>query len=375
MKIICSGHMVRYPLAGQSWHHLQYLVGLKRLGHEVIFFEHFGWPDACYDPVTNTLSPDPTYGIAYVNELLRPHGLENSWCYLSEDGSSHGLSREALHQACREADLYLNISNINWIPELEDCRCRVLIDTDPVFTQIGAHGMGGPFTRYHRLFTYGENVHRPGCEMPTAHMSWLPTRQPVVPDCWPVSPGQAEAPFTTIMNSMSFAPRRYQGRFYGQKDIEFEPFLSLPLQVEQPMEIALNAPKEVRKRAVEQGWRLADPRKVTQTPTVYQSYLSSSHAEFSVAKHGYVSTSCGWFSDRSTGYLATGRPVVVQDTGFSRVLPTGLGLLSFSTHTEALQCIEKLQNNYDDHCRAARQLVEEYFDAPKVLTDLLEQCF
>src|ERR1043166_5579141 len=107
MKIICSGHIVRYPLAGQSWHHLQYLVGLKRLGHEVIFFENFGWPDACYDPLTNTLGPDPSYGIAYLDELLRPHGLQHSWCYLSENGTSHGLCREALHQACRESDLYL----------------------------------------------------------------------------------------------------------------------------------------------------------------------------------------------------------------------------------------------------------------------------
>jgi hypothetical protein len=210
--------------------------------------------------------------------------------------------------------------------------------------------------------------------MPAADCRWLPTRQPVVPDCWPVSPGRAQAPFTTIMNSNSFASRRHHGRLYGQKDIEFEPFLSLPLQVDQPMEIALNAPPKVRQRALEQGWRLADPRKVTQTPSRYQEYLSSSHAEFSVAKHAYVSTSCGWFSDRSTGYLALGRPVVVQDTGFSRVLPTGLGLLAFSTPREALQCIGELEKRYDDHCRAARQIVEEYFDASKVLKELLEYC-
>src|SRR5262245_6775550 len=137
LKILVSGHLVRYPLGGHSWHHLQYLVGLQRLGHQVWFFEHYGWPDSCYDPVRNDMTSDPAYGLAYLAALLRPHELADRWCYLAEDGRAHGITREQLAQLCRECDLYLNLSNINWIPELEACRRRVLVDTDPVFTQIG----------------------------------------------------------------------------------------------------------------------------------------------------------------------------------------------------------------------------------------------
>ncbi len=188
LKIICSGHLVRYPLGGMSWHHLQYLVGLRQLGHDVIFFEHYGWRDSCYNPARNVMSGDPSYGVDYLLRLLRPFGLQRSWCYLAEDGTAYGMPRERLAQLCRESDVYLNISNINWIPELEACRRRVLIDTDPAFTQIGAHGLGGPYERYQALFTYGENVHRTGCEMPTSGARWLPTRQPVVLDLWLAEP-------------------------------------------------------------------------------------------------------------------------------------------------------------------------------------------
>jgi len=155
LRILCSGYLVRYPLGGLSWHHLQYLVGFHRLGYKVTFFEHYGWPDSCYDPARNMMTADPSYGIAYLKELLRRYGLDNDWCYLAEDGSAYGLPRGRLAQLCRESDIYFNLSNINWIPELEDCRRRVLVDTDPVFTQIGAHGLGGPYSRYDLLFTYG----------------------------------------------------------------------------------------------------------------------------------------------------------------------------------------------------------------------------
>src|SRR5262249_33790843 len=156
----------------------------------------------------------------------------------------------------------------------------------------------------------GENVHRPGCEMPAGGVQWLPTRQPVVPDLWPVTSGEVNAPLTTVMNWSAYGECEYQGRVYGQKDREFAPFFALPHETGESMEIAINAPAEVRERLALGGWRLADPREVTHTPAVYQDYLQGSRGEFSVAKHAYVSTRCGWFSDRSTGYLAAGRPVV-----------------------------------------------------------------
>src|ERR687897_2967380 len=127
LNIICSGYLIRYPLGGLSWHHLQYLVGFQRLGHNVTFFEHYSWPDSCYDPARNVMTSDPSYGISYLRKVLDTYGLVNDWCYLAEDGSEHGMPRERLAQRCREADVYFNLSNINWIPELEDCRRPVVV--------------------------------------------------------------------------------------------------------------------------------------------------------------------------------------------------------------------------------------------------------
>lgn len=373
MNVLCSVHLVRHPVGGLTWHHLQYLVGLRRMGHAVTFFEHWGWPSSCYDPVQGLMTPDPTYGLAYLRRVLQAYDLDDGWCYLAEDGTAHGMSREQLADACRDCDVYLNLSGVNWIPELEACRRRVLVDTDPVFTQIGTHGVGGPFSRYSTLFTYGENVHRPGCEMPTGNGSWLPTRQPVVLDLWAASPGDAAAPFTSVISWNGHAAHEHEGRVYGGRPLLFEPFFAFPRSTGEPMELAVSAPAAVRQRLTDGGWRLVDPGDVSRTPWTYQQYLGASRAEFSVAKHAYVVTRSGWFSDRSTSYLALGRPVVVQDTGFSDFLPCGTGILAYRTPEDAAVAVRAVHVDYADRCAAARAIVEEFFAAPRVLTDLLQR--
>ncbi len=373
LKILCSGFLIRYPVGGFSWHHLQYLVGFQRLGHEVVYLEDFGWHNSCYDPSRHEMTADSSYGRAYLAELLAPHGLHDRWCYLDESGAAHGWPRERLAQFCRECDVYYNLSNINNIPELEQCRRRVLVDTDPVFTQIKAHGLGGAFSSYHRLFTYGENVHRNACTMPKGGARWLPTRQPVVLDLWSPVPVEPSAPFTTVMNWSAYGEHEYGGRVYGQKDREFEPYFDFPRKTGEPMELALHAPASIRERLRSGGWRIADPMQVARTPDSYQEYLRRSRGEFSVAKHGYVTTRCGWFSDRSSGYLASGRPVILQDTGFGDHLPTGRGLLAFRTPDEAAAAVREVCSNGEGHSRAARAIAEECFDSNRVLTDLLER--
>jgi hypothetical protein len=373
LKILCSGYLVRYPLGGHSWHQLQSLVGLRRLGHDVTFLEEWGWPSSCYDPERDEMTASPSYGISYLRSLLRPHGLDDHWCYLAEDGTAHGMPREQLAQLCRECDVYFSLGNINWIPELEECKRRVLVDGDPVFTQIEGHGLG-QFSRYHTLFTSGENVHRRGCEMPTAGERWLPTRQPVVLDLWEADVGARSAAFTTVANWSAYGDSEHAGVVYGQKDHEFERFISLPRETGEPMEIALgDASAEVRQRLTRRGWRLADALEITRTPSSYQDYLRASRAEFSVTKHAFAVARCGVFSERSTSYLATGRPVVIQDTGFSEFLPCGAGVLPYRTRQEAKVAIRHLNADYEAHCRAARRLVEEFFDARRVLPDLLER--
>ena len=372
LKILCSGYLVRHPIGGLSWHHLQYLLGFQELGHEVVFFEHFGWPNSCYDPEINEMTSDPAFGVAYVQKMFGHYIPDIRWVYLSEHGGEFGISRDELGDVCSDCDVYFNLSNVNWIPELNKCRRRVLVDTDPVFTQVGKQGIDFNFSEYDVLFTYGERVHQLGCSMPTAGKSWLPTRQPVAIDQWPVTPGDATAPFSTVINWTSY--KLEEGATYGEKDREFEPYFSLPTKVHEPMEIAGNAPRVIRQRLAAGGWRLVDPLEVTKDPRTYQDFLARSRAEFCVAKHGYVSTQCGWFSDRSTAYLALSRPVVVQDTGFSKFLPCGDGLLTYRTPGEAIAAIESVSQDYDHHSRAAREVVEANFDSRKILTELLERC-
>jgi len=316
---------------------------------------------------------DPSYGSKYLDKLLKPYALEKRWCFLAADGVAHGFSRAELAQICRESDLYITLSNMNSIPETGLCRRRILIDTDPVFTQIRGHGMDESFDKYHVLYTYGENIHQEGCSVPTAGMRWLPTRQPVVLDLWRTTHGNHNGPLTTIMNWSAYGDREHHGITYGQKDRQFRAFFDLPKKVDQTMELAVDPPDQVAKQLQDGGWSIVDPKAQTITPTAFQDYIVRSKGEFSVAKHAYVVTCSGWFSDRSTGYLASGRPVILQNTGFSRFLPCGEGLLAFDDEHSAETAILGLAVNYEDHCRAARKIAEEYFDSQKVLGELLER--
>ena len=371
LRIVCATYLVRHPAGGHAWHHLQYLIGLKRLGCSVTAFEDFGWPRSCYDPVADAMTSDPRHGIAFAQPLFREHGLGGDWCYLAEDGTSFGLSRAELVERIAACDVYLDLSGVNRIPELQLARKRVLVDTDPVFTQIGAFGLRVPFESYHALFTYGENAHRPGCTMPTAGRNWLPTRQPVVTALWPSAAGDPGAALTTIVNWSSYGDAVHEGRAFGQKDREFEALFDLPGLTGEAMAVALNGPVAIRQRFSECGWSVLDPLVVAHDPRAYQRFIASSRGEFCVAKHAYVETRCGWFSDRTTGYLAMGRPAVVQDTGFSEFLPVGCGLLAFRTAAEAVACIERLRDDYPRHCRVAREIAELEFEAEMVLGDML----
>jgi hypothetical protein len=372
LKIICSGFLIRYPAGGFTWHHLQYLIGLSRLGHDVSYLEDYGWTNSCYDSDRNIMTADPTNGIAYFNRFCEAYDIRVSWCYLAEDGTAYGMSRQELKELCRRSDLYLDLSNVNWIPELAECRRRVLVDTDPVFTQIDGHGLGG-FDRYQVLFTFGENVHQRGCDMPTAGVRWLPTRQPVVLDLWPVRPGDLSKPFTTVGNWSALRARVYEGKVYGMKDREFTPFFSLPKTIGESMEMALNAPDDVKQRLAEGGWHVVDGRMVAFDPATYQKYLRNSRGEFTVAKHGYVVTRCGWFSERTACYLASGRPVIAQDTGFSQWLQSEFGVIAFKTPEQAIDGIREVNRRYELHCAEARRVAEMYFDARTVLSLLVEQ--
>ncbi len=358
LRILCSGHLVRYPVGGHSWHHFQYLLGLHRLGHDVAFVEDFGWPESCYDPSRGVMTADPSYGVAYTRRLMRRYGLDGVWCYLAEDGTAHGMSRERLARWCAECDLYLNLSNVTWIPELEQCRRRVLVDTDPGLTQLGAHGLGKPFGWYDALFTYGENIGTPRCPLPTGGLTWHPTRQPVVLDLW-AGPGPPGPAYTTV-GKWDGGGRavEFGGRRYGwSKREEWLRVLDLPALTGARFEMAMNVgsvPGDAE-RLRRHGWHVADPVVVSADPWRYRRYVRASRGEFTVAKELNVRLATGWIGDRTPCYLAAGRPVVAQDTGFGDVLPLGPGLHAFRTLGDAVEAVRAIEADY---ARASRHAAE-----------------
>jgi hypothetical protein len=372
LTILCSGYLVRYPVGGHSWHHFQYLLGLRRLGHEVVFFEDYGWPDSCYDPGRGAMTSDPAYGIAYVTRLMRRYGLDGCWCYLAEDGRAYGMPRDRLAAVCATADLYLNLSNVNWIPELDQCRHRVLVDTDPGLTQLGAHGLGKPLAWYHALVTYGENIGTPRSAIPTGGLVWHPTRQPVVIDQWAgAAPGGRV--YTTVgkWNSVG-RDVTWAGQTYGwSKRAEWLRFVDLPARTGVPFELAMNVDPADAPLLAAHGWRFTDPRTVSRDPWRYQRYVQASRGEFTVAKDLNVRLRSGWLGDRSPCYLAAGRPVVMQDTGFGDVLPLGPGLHAVHTVEEAAEALAVIEADYARACAHASEVARAHFSADRVLGDLL----
>jgi len=377
LRIVVAGYVVRGPLGGLAWHHLQYAIGLHRLGHDVYFIEDSGDdPYCCYDPDRNVVDRCPDYGLAFAGSVFPRVGLADRWAFHDAHSTAwHGPAGGRAETLCRTADLVLNLSGVNPIrPWLADVGARALVDTDPGFTQV--RHLTEPdrldLARRHTSFhTFAGNVGRPDCTVPDDGLHWTATRQPVSLDQWPVTRAPADGPLTTVMQWDSYPAREHAGRSYGLKSDSFPAFLDLPSRTGAEFVLALGGPGPVRDRLAAHGWEVRDPRPPTRDPWTYQRFIQRSKAEFSVAKQGYTSTRSGWFSERSAAYLASGRPVLVQETGFSDWLEPGPGVLPFATLEEAVAGVGELTGNYHAHRRAARAVAEEYFDARKVLPRLL----
>lgn len=381
-----GGYLVRAPLGGQAWHYLQYLVGLAALGHEVLYIEdsyffaddEYEEDEWFFNPVAGTSGRDPAYGLDFTHNALVRFGLGDRWAvYQASTSQWHGPAATIAEAYCRDADLFVNISGVNPVrPWLATIPRRLFVDTDPCFTQIRL--LSNPINRRHALqhnafTTFGENIASGESHLPDDSIHWFPTRQPMVLDAWPVSPGRPDAPTTTVMAWQTYDPVKYGGRTYGVKADSFEPFVDLPLQRTETFELALSGTTAPRDRLRRNGWRLLDrgPKSLDD----YQSYLAGSRAEFGIAKAGYVVSASGWFSERSAAYLASGRPVVVQSTGFEHWLPAGLGILSFTTPDDAITALDDLEARYAQHCTASREVVSAYFDHKIVLSRMIEQVF
>jgi hypothetical protein len=368
LKILFAGIIARYPFGGVTWCSLMYLLGLRALGHEVFYVEDTG--ECVYDPVQNTRATEPTYGTTYINDALTPYGLADHWSFVNYDGSYHGQPAERVRQYAAGADLFINLSGGSWFWRDEYARIprKVFIDSDPAFTQL-AIAKAEPwyvefFTRFDRLFTFGANIGTPASPIPVGSFTWHKTWQPVTMDDWRPTAARGDR-FSTVMTWQieSFAD------VGGNKDQEFVKYIDLPSRTPQKFELAINGPQTLLRA---HGWDTVDAMRVSRTPWEYRDFINASRAEFGVAKHTYVANRSGWFSDRTECYLATGRPALVQDTGWTSHLPCGEGLLAFSTLEEAVSGIDRINSDYARHARSAHEIAREHFDARRVLPRLLD---
>lgn len=383
MRVVVTGLVATYPLGGVSWDYLAYVDGFRRLGCEVLYLEDTGaW---FYHPAAATFSDDAGPNLRYLGAALTRLGLDAvPWAVRAPDGATHGLGAAAVARFCRAADLFLNVSGACWLrDEYRGARRTAYLDTDPGFTQTklwaAEHGTASEdqlfsvdLIRAHDcFFTFAEHIGAPDCRVPACGLPWRPTRQPVVLERWPVRIDAAARRWTTVMSwKVERGAPLIDGVRYGGKDVEFRRFLDLPRVAGVALEVALAGDAPFAELAAH-GWQVVDAHERSRTLDAYQAYLMGSRGEWSVAKEVYVALRSGWFSTRSAVYLAAGRPVVVQDTGWSAHYPTGEGLFAFAGVDEAAAALATVERDYAGHCAAARAIAERELDARMVLARLL----
>lgn len=368
LTILLSGTLAGVPgQGGASWAVLQYLLGLRRLGHDVLFVETV---DGGGRPLARTPTGRYFAGLVSAFELYGTAALIDR-----ASGSALGMERAAIERFAGRADLLLNLSGVLDDPDLlEPIGVRAYVDLDPGFTQLWSEaedidlGLGS----HNRFVTIAPGIR--DSPIPTGGRAWLTTLQPIVLEHWPVDGSNPVPALSLVGNWRGYGSVEYRGTQYGQRAHSLRPLVELPRHLPVPVVAALGIhPGETDDVAALQrnGWRLIDPRAAAGTPARYRAFVGGSWAELGIAKSGYVAARCGWFSDRSVCFLASGRPVIAQDTGFAAHLPTGRGLMCFDSAADVLASVEDVRADYEGHRHAARAIAEQHFDSDRVLTRLL----
>jgi hypothetical protein len=379
------GIMGQMPFAGVAWQTLHYLEGLRRLGHEVSYVEDtWQWP---YDPERDTVTDDRSYTVDYISRMMSWCGLPDRWAYRAEPqgGRLFGFSELQLSTVFERAHAVINLHGAA-VPSEEYLRVpvRVYLETDPVWPQIkGAQGdprILDILSAHTHHFTFAENLGAPDCRVPATGFDYRPTRQPIVLDWWrpddASQTGNRDGRFTTITNwKQTGNDVVWEGETYTwSKHLEFLRFLDLPRLTAYPLELALACrDHDIIRMLTSRGWRVVDAVALSKDILPYRDYIRGSRGEFTVAKDQYVRPRSGWFSDRSATYLAAGRPVITQETGFSNVLPTGKGLFAFHTMEDILAALDAIDGDYAGNSQAAADIAADYFQAEKVLASMLER--
>ncbi len=379
-KIIVFGILFWFPLAGVTYQFLHYLIGLRRLGYDPFYVEDSArW---VYDPRLNDLSPDPSGNLEAVLPVLKAHGFGDRWAFRGKypDGKCYGLSEAQIETLYREADAFLNVTGAQEIREEHlVCPRRIYVESDPFASQVkvaqGDQGMIAALAAHDTHFTFGENVGAPDCDVPVEQFHWLPTRQPVVLDWWSGGIPSQNSGYRTITTWHNRGKDiTWRGdTWYWTKDREFEKFLDVPGRRSVTFELAASVDGDVKHLLNKHGWQQVSSLEISKNIDLYRDYIQQSRAEFTVARDQYVRPNTGWFSDRSACYLAAGRPVITQETGFSSFLPTGKGLFGFRTMDDILKAVDAIESDYAGNCAAAREISVEYFAAEKVVGSLMER--
>lgn len=379
-QVVVAGALANKARSGgEAWVRLSWVLGLRQLGLDVRFVEQLD-PVTCTDGSGGSAPVEQSVQVRYFRDVVRDFGLAEVSTLLVGDDAVAGPSLDDLLRFTDGA-LLVNISgHLTHAALLKAFRARAYIDIDPGFTQIWhVQGLLGSALDQHDLhFTIGETIGTTACSIPTGGLRWRPVRQPVVLEQWPVTPSPDPGRFTTVASwRPPFGGLAYEGRTYGLKVHEFRKLMDLPTLCPSRFEIALDIhPGDIadRDRLLAAGWHLVDPAGAAGSPQAFADYVQGSGAEFSVAQGVYVDTCSGWFSDRTVRYLASGKPALVQDTGFGRHVPSGQGLLSFTGLAEAVSASVAVQRDYEMHSAAARSLAEGYFGSERVLARLVDEC-
>ena len=396
LRIVVVGTLASNPYAGMAWMNMQIAAGFRRLGHDAWYFEtSSSWP---YDPVRDYKVCDSDYAVPYLERIAAGFGMRDRWAYRRSylDKAWFGLDRAAAEELLRNADIVFNIAGATRFEEENlDVGRLVYFGTDPVYHEIGfTEGDEETLSilaEHDEVVTYGENIGTPASPIPPLPGTRARTRQPVLMDLWDSGPPTRDV-YTTVGNW------KQEGRevvFHGERYLwskhhEFLKIIDLPTRSGRRIELAMNladpqtikygegepvkafgVEPDTRTMLESHGWQPVEARHFTTDPWPYRDYVVASRGEFTVARDLNVRLRSGWFSERSACYLAAGRPVITQNTGFDTVLPTGEGLFAFDDMDEACKAFDAIESDYPRHSRAAREIAREYFSSDKVLPKLL----
>ena len=383
-RVVVMGFMGSMPIAGVIWQHVHYVVGLQRLGHDVYYIEDSA--RLPYNPETFEVNNEFDYAAKVLNRLAGEFDFKNRWAFCARylrKNPTAGLPLKKIRQLYRDADAILNICGTQ---EFNDDLLKsdriIYVESDPGVEQIkidkGVRSTIDYLSRHHTLFTFGENVGTKKFSVPPHGLKWHATRQPVVTDLWKTNQAPKPAAVLTSIANWSTSGLKditWRGRKYlWSKSREFLRFVAAPRRSGETFELATNIQdRKTREKFESNGWRFTSPRQMSVDYWLYRDYIQQSKGEFTVAKDQYVQLNTGWFSDRSACYLAAGRPVIMQETGFTENYGADAGLLAFRSLGEIAEAVKMIKADYSKHSGAARQIAREIFEAEKVVKSLLDR--